>query len=331
MESIVSRVKGIFLFRYPVVEIFTGVMSFYLHLKYSFKHNSPLEDKDSFVAYLIKTSHIVEKGLSLPNPRPFFGKEKIDKLLYFTNIYIEKFGFDELVGNINSALIAYVDYHNQFDNSDVNQTIVKIKAHLIKFEKSSKENGGVEKINDTSFSPDDTVFERYSEIVGSRRSIRDFDTRNVSLELIYKAIQLSLNTPSACNRQGWNVSVFTEKKDIKDLLTYQNGNAGFGTTIRCLLVVTGCAKAFTRFEHNQLYIDAGMFSMNIINSLHALGLGTCALNLCMPYSQENKLKKVAGIDKSERLVMMIAVGHKKDTYFVAKSPRKKIESVLRVK
>uniref|UniRef100_UPI00136AB3D1 nitroreductase family protein n=2 Tax=Photobacterium lucens TaxID=2562949 RepID=UPI00136AB3D1 len=239
------------------------------------------------------------------------------------------YGFDYHVENINSALSDYVSYHNRFNDSSENPLIIEIKKYLHdENRKPINGNGGIETIVDNV---DNIIsFEQYNKFISSRRSVRSFSKKQVLESDIRNVVNLSIKTPSVCNRQGWGVYAYFRREEIDNLLKYQNGNAGFGEEVNCLLVVVGKSKAFSRFEYNQLYIDGGMFSMSIVNSLHALGLGSCPLNLCMPYSREVKLKKLANIKTDERLVMMIAVGHKKNEYIVAKSPRMNAESVLTI-
>lgn len=69
--------------------------------------------------------------------------------------------------------------------------------------------------------------------------------------------------------------------------------------------------------------------MNIMLALHAAGLGSCPLNTCMPIYKEEILKKVAGICKHERLIMMIAVGNLKESFYVAQSEKYDIDQVLK--
>jgi len=138
------------------------------------------------------------------------------------------------------------------------------------------------------------------------------------------------NTPSVCNRQGWTVHYYRSKEEIRSLLSYQNGNAGFTDSINKLLIVTGNTKAFTRNEYNQLYIDGGLLSMNIMFAVHSAGLGSCPLNTCMPFYKERALKVSAGIPKHEKIIMMIAVGNLKDTFSVSQSEKYRLNDVLRV-
>ena len=134
--------------------------------------------------------------------------------------------------------------------------------------------------------------------------------------------------PSVCNRQGWGAHLYSDKKLMNELLLIQNGNSGFTDCIDKLLIITGNNKAFSKFESNQVYTDAGLFSQNIMLSLHSIGLGSCPLNTCFPYVVEKKVKKLSNIPEHERLVMMLAIGNLKDEFRVAISKRKDTKDIL---
>lgn len=125
-----------------------------------------------------------------------------------------------------------------------------------------------------------------------------------------------------CNRQAWKAHIFLDDKDIAKLLSYQHGNSGFGETIKALIVVTTDLKTFTKLESNQVFIDGGIFSMSLILALHSLGLGSCAMNTCIPYVDEKKIKLIGDIPSNERLIMMLGVGQLKDEFKVPVSYKK---------
>ncbi|MCY1415275.1 5,6-dimethylbenzimidazole synthase [compost metagenome] len=164
--------------------------------------------------------------------------------------------------------------------------------------------------------------EAFNKFVRCRYSVRNFSHEPVSDDLIFTAIETATFAPSVCNRQSWQVHYYSEKTTIHNILQHQNGNAGFTDTIDKLLIITGDTRAFTESESNQIFIDGGLFSMNLILALHSAGLGSCALNTSYSYLKEFKVKKVAKIPNNERLIMMLAVGNIKPNFQVAASPRK---------
>lgn len=70
--------------------------------------------------------------------------------------------------------------------------------------------------------------------------------------------------------------------------------------------------------------------MNLMLALHAVGLGSCPLNTCMPWIKESRLKQTADIPQHERLIMMIAVGNLSDEFSVAQSEKYPVVKFVRL-
>lgn len=320
------KIDGFIYYRTPIGEALTVLHSLYLHVRYSFKDESPGRDADRARFHLIKHCHIVEKGLSLPSPRPGFGEEKIVRLIERARDYEARFGVDDVAQMVRHTVRAYLDHHAAIGFELAESFRVLLEAHVNA--SASELTGGVDVITpgDLGARP----FEEFANLVSTRRSVRNFGSEAVDDRLIEQVVTASIRAPSVCNRQSWAAHLYRDVSKIQELLRYQNGNAGFSEYINRLIIVTGNSKAFTRNEHNQLYVDGGLFAMTLLLGFHAAGLGSCPLNTCMPYAREAELKGAAGIPSHERLIMMIAVGTLKSRYSVAKSTRMKIHQFLKV-
>lgn len=68
--------------------------------------------------------------------------------------------------------------------------------------------------------------------------------------------------------------------------------------------------------------------MSLIYALHSLGLGTCCLNWSVTKDQDQSLRSIIEVEESDAVIMMIAVGHLKDTFKVAKSARKPVKEFI---
>ncbi|UTW10634.1 nitroreductase family protein [Marinobacterium rhizophilum] len=326
MTWLKKKMYGLFFFRTPIGEILSIIHSMYLHLKYSFSDRSPGKDREKLKYYLAKHCHIVEKGLALPTPRPAFGQPKIMDLIVRTKDYEARFGRDEIIKVVRDTIREYISFHD-----DKKELLPKgFLDTLSRFvnESTSEDKGGLKHLEKKMWRA--FSLESYERFVLHRHSVRNFSDEPVDDEVILKSISISLNTPSVCNRQGWMIHYYNNNSAIRDLLSYQNGNAGFMASINKLLIVTGNTKAFTRYEHNQQFVDGGLLSMNLMYALHSAGLGSCPLNTCMPFNKEEKLKKAAKIPNHEKLIMMIAVGNLKDSFSVARSEKYQLEQVLRM-
>lgn len=329
MFSILKRFKvkvyGFIANRTPVVEVFTVLYSLLLHIRFSFNNKDPGFEKARLEYFLLKNYHIVEKGLALPDPRKGFGQPKIINLIKKTREY-EKLYPDLTIGVlVRDTLREYLEFHK----NDMFIFSADFLDHMKLFlrEKSAQGEGGLKYLKKSEMvTLGGDHFERF---LNCRHSIRNYSKDPVDDGIIAHAISVSQNTPSVCNRQGWFVHYYSDKKKIKELLTYQNGNAGFTESIDKLLIVTASTKAFTRYEHNQLFIDGGLYSMNLMLALHSVGLGSCPLNTCMSWLKENELKKSAAIESHERLIMMIAVGNLLEEFSVARSKKNSVSKIMR--
>ena len=171
-----------------------------------------------------------------------------------------------------------------------------------------------------------------TEFFACRYSIRNFTDEEVDYNLIEQAIRMAQKTPSVCNRQSSKVYIFRNEEDRQLVLSYQNGNRGFGHLVNKVLIVTSDLQNFVSVgERNQCWIDGGMYAMSVVYALHSLGLGTCCLNWSVEYEVDRRLRKAANIPDSEAVIMMIAVGHIPEQLSVAQSPRKSIEEVMVVR
>lgn len=315
--AVVGRTKPL------LVEWISAVKSFNLHARNSFSERKPDRDLAQLRYYLIKHCHIVEKGMALPNPREAFGQPKIKDLIARTKTY-ESLGGQDVGQIVRDTLRQYRELHRGkeelFEPGFINEMDAFVEAA------APEGKGGLKFLVKSQW--DDWSVEKFDKFLSFRHSVRDFDRTPVDPTLLTSAIAASLKAPSVCNRQGWFIHYYDDKTKMAELLSYQNGNAGFTECIDKLIIVTGNLKAFTRHEHNQLFVDGGLVSMNLMLAIHAAGLGSCPLNTCMAYTKEQKLMAAAGIPENERLIMMIAVGNLKDEFSVAQSEKYSLDDVL---
>ncbi|WP_339837914.1 nitroreductase family protein [uncultured Flavobacterium sp.] len=293
-----------------------------IFIKYSFKL-SKLKSKENYEAYLTKQYHIIEKGLALPEPRFGFGKQKIIELITITNQYLNIYGNTRLIGSIKNTLGEYIILNNKLidtDNDFYNQIDFFLKDNI------TESQGGTK--NFTLKDIDNATDINFQNFLESRTSVRDFSSESVDNDEIKKAIFLARNTPSVCNRQSWKAHLITDQELKNKLLIIQNGNNGFTNSINKLLIITTDAKKFTKLESNQIFVDGGLFAMNVLLSLHASKIASCCLNTCLPFVTEKEIKKIANISDSERLIMMIGIGKYKDVFKVAFSEKLSVEEIL---
>lgn len=294
--------------------------------KYSFFGKS--KTKRHYQADLIFYYHKIEKGLSLSNPRVGFGEDTVRHLILILENYLEEYGWDDIS---ICALNTLISYHSFNKKNNLNLPDLYIKLEQLRKtipDEKHVDAGGIRELKREEI---DKSTINFKDFAYSRYSIRNFAPGDVSLEIIKEAVYIAQKTPSVCNRQTSKVYVYSNEKLKEEILSYQNGNAGFGTDASKILIVTSELKDYRGItERNQPFIDGGMYSMSLIYALHSLGVGTCPLNLMITKEKENRLKKVAKISDSEVLLMMIAVGNLPSELNVAYSNRRRIEEVMQV-
>lgn len=275
--------------------------------------------------------HRLEKGLALKEPRVRFGPQVIERLLYNLRKYQENYGLDETAQAALNTLFAYFNFNLEHDLKDdqLHQALIALRDATPKYNSTTLQGGTIEVTKKRILEAAQLELQAFFEY---RYSIRHFAPHEVDMSLIEKAVAMAQKTPSVCNRQSSKVYVFSSDEDKKKVLSYQNGNRGFGDQASKVLIVISDLEHFVSAgERNQCWIDGGMFSMSLVYALHSLGLGTCCLNWSVERQVDQELRRIAGIKDSEAVMMMIAVGHLPEKLKVAQSPRKKLNEVLVVK
>lgn len=278
---------------------------------------------------IIHTYHALEKGLSLKNPRKGFGKDKAEHLLELIQYYVERFGVDETIETSLNTLDAYYKYQLE-QGVNYNQIKVEIDKVREKITTSFTEEGGYKIVSRDEILQEAQI--NFKDFAFSRYSIRTYEPLEVENSIIKEAVYIAQKTPSVCNRQTSKVYVFSDDELKNKVLSYQNGNKGFGDSASKILLVTSDLSLFHgTYERNQAFIDGGLFSMSLLYSLHSFGLGACALNCSTDYNIDKGLRKVAGIGESEAIIMMISVGWIPEKVKVAQSHRRSTDEIVSFK
>jgi len=324
IDRIKSKIHALIFWQTSAGDFFNQMYGLRVFYRNSFA-KTKFRSKKSLRAFLIKQYHIVEKGLSLPEPRLAFGRPKIQLLMDKCSLYVEKYGEDDLTETIKACLLEYVDF-NKKNEVDITDDFFKRVINFSKNARDVRKQGGTIDVSKSELEIKTAI--DFESFVKSRFSIRDFDTKELEISKIQKAVEIAKYAPSVCNRQSWAAHVFTKKEEILELLRIQGGSNGFTESINKLVIITTDTRSFTTLESNQVFVDGGLFAMNLVLALHSQGIGGCCLNTCFPYTMEKKVKKIGGIPKNERLIMMMGIGNLKESYKVAISKKKDIDEVL---
>lgn len=296
-----------------------------------FSSSSVTGDTRSKLGALITLSyHGIEKGLSLPEPRPMFGRANIRRLALRLERYISAFGHDDTTFIAINTLIEYQNfnlYRHGIDDPEVGQ----ILTHLMQLNSKSEPTtnlGGTKELSRDEILKNSKIDLR--PFFQFRSSIRNYTNEPVARDSIAEAVKMAQKTPSVCNRQSSRVVAITESDRIAELLKLQGGAAGFNDKIPCLLIISSDLSCFqSPGERYQCWVDGGLFAMSLIYALHSLGLGSCCLNWSKYPDQDLELYSKVPSLEGERVIMFLAVGHIPEKINVPVSASPSLESVLR--
>lgn len=286
------------------------------------------ENKNKLGYNMLLISHSLEKGMSNKVPRRF-GAQKVTELMNLIKKYVEFGDYEKDFAFVNSinVLRGYVSFYDLKGWSDVKER--KVVAEFLESYKTIEgmNVGGYELCRKT-FEKDAGV--DYRKFLASRHSVREFLPKKVKVDDVKEAVKTAILSPSACNRQMCKVYYVVDEAKKNIVIKMGQGFGGFEKeTINPIVITFDVNANYMIGERNQGWFNAGLFSMNLVNALHSQGIGSCFCQFGNSTLDEEKMKKILGIPKSERIAVIIAVGYYCDKCMVPYSPRKKIGDIYR--
>ena len=139
---------------------------------------------------------------------------------------------------------------------------------------------------------------------------------------------MSIKTPTACNRQMCKIYYIESEKNKKIIEKYGQGLGLFDLKNANYFVITFDISAnYFIGERNQGWFNAGLVTMNFVNALHSLGIGSCCIQFGNSFKEEIDFKKYLNIKESERIAVIITCGYYDNVMRIPYSSRKPIYDV----
>lgn len=184
----------------------------------------------------------------------------------------------------------------------------------------------------------------FFELLKTRRSVRDFEPREVPLELTTEIIKDSCLAPSSGNGQPWRFIVVNTKDCIRRLSDESKRNLllhlerdpdapskKYEAALRseafnvfynapCVVFIVGPKKIPT------LQVDCTLAACYFMFSASARGLGTCWIGLGK-HIQDPELLKLIGMSEDCQIVAPIVLGYPKS---IPNAPERSEPQVLKV-
>lgn len=168
----------------------------------------------------------------------------------------------------------------------------------------------------------------FSELVKSRYACRNFSTRAVEKELLYRIIGEAMNAPSAKNTQPWEFYVSCEEETNEKIRSclQDNGKNGFLSAASAFIAIFEEAPDNIACEKygNDRFVkyDVGQVAAYLTLSAKNEGLDSCVIG----WINEERLREVTGVNKPCSIV--IAFGYAAEGISVPQKRRDPIEKKI---
>ena len=311
-------------------ELLVMIRNYYVDIKMYNKHSMVFHD-DAFnkiESRIILHYHAIEKGFLHNDFRYRFAEARIRDMVSLMSL-------EEVLKQKNNSQIAaaylcmckYYERHisNNVDISDYfpNTDYEKFKAATtfdLEIVENQKKSYYFEHVT-----------EDFKDFSVSRASVRNFTGERVPIDIIKNVIDLAKHAPSVCNRQPTKVYFVENKDKIDQILKIQGGLTGYTKNItQLMVVVTDRNYFYSTGERNQLYVDGGIFVMNLLYSLHYYKVAACPAHWGHDVRKDIELLNVIDIKESEKVICIIPVGIPDEDFKTTLSLRREVGEILKI-
>ena len=272
---------------------------------------------------ILQTSHRLEKGMCIRNPRAGWGYDKAMRLVDLIHSEEQNPNPDTEAVDIGKAVLAAYVEHKKAQNDSV-EKLDTLNAKIKTFnmaESVKRDFGGTNHIFRDQLTIDKEAVEK---LFFTRHSVRDFDDSEIDPAKIIKAVEYALRAPSACNRQATHIYIMTEAERIK---------AGGGNEYHAnrYIILTGIMDAYVPNELDDWIVSTSIFAGYLSLALHAQGIGACVIRKPTVYEEsfEQGLRNVCSIPKNEAIIIELAIGNYKEEFEVPISYRRSAGDVIK--
>lgn len=301
--SIPYTLLGFITFNREQYAVLNGRRNYYRNLKRERKTHVELR----------RNIHRLEKGMIMQPRKPVFAKDYIGETVEFYEEAVRQ--YHSLESSIDhtelewsrDVLERYFGYVSKEDDK-INAAYKRFDATLAVYDHHSSEVKAPFKRKDGATSK--VKYDDLLDLAMQRRSVRWFRKKSVPRELIDKALMVGRQSPSACNRLPYEFRIFDDPDMVKKVARIPFGAGGYAHQIPTVIVVTGKLDSyFSPRDRHAIYIDASLAAMSFMLALETLGLSSSVINWPDFEPLEMKMQKTLGLQASDRVVMLIAVGY----------------------
>lgn len=281
---------------------------------------------------LRRNIHRLEKGIIMQPPRAVFAKDYIEETIEFYERAVGQQVGGDLKMDAAELEWAYGVLESYFNRVLPNLDPLVDKARQ-RFEKTVTQFHPQGDCKKSPYARKDGVksnvaYDDLLRLAQQRRSVRWFDKKAVPRELIDKALLVGRQAPTACNRLPYEFRVFDEPQLVRKIADIPFGAAGYSHQIPTIIVVIGKLDSyFSARDRHAIYVDASLAAMSFMFALETLGLSSSVINWPDFEPLEMKMQRELGLDVSQRVVMLIAVGYADPDGGVPYSQKKSLDMI----
>jgi nitroreductase len=148
------------------------------------------------------------------------------------------------------------------------------------------------------------------EALQTRRSIRAFTPRPVSLDVVRELIRAAMHAPSAGNEQPWHFLILTER-ELLDHIPDFHPYAGMLSEAPVAILVCGDTR---QERHPGMWVqDCAAATQNLLLAAHAKGLGAVWVGIHPREDRIDPIRRLIALPEAIVPFALVPVGHPAET------------------
>ena len=296
------------------------------HFRYSLNYHYNYRNlpQDAMRCFIMLLNHQLEKAQTYWAVKAGFGREKLQQLLKLTELYVDRYGTDDITGTTIGILEGHFTNPHAWKDETTYQRFLKLKENW----PEERYHGGIIQYNGRKVKKISDL----ADFLRNRRSCRTFAPEKVDEALLLEAVKIAQSAPSACNRQPVRVHLYSDPEQIRKIIYAQHADIEWCIHAPVLMIITANEYYYRDYlERHQKMFDAGLFSMTLNLILHNMGIGSC-FKMAQKYpSYDRETKHYAEIPEYEDICVLLLAGYyPEQSVATAKSSRISIDKVCKI-
>jgi nitroreductase len=285
----------------------------------------------SNISGLIRNIHRLEKGMCIQNSERLFATD----FIYETVKYLEqelhfKTQRDSKILTWSADVLDH--YFKRFPNR---QEIEKARINFEKIRFLLPDNK--EKLLPFKYSQirkSNISLQDFETLSKERKSVRFYDSsKKIEIEKLLKAVEISTNTPTACNKFPLKFHIITKEEEILKAIKIPYGITCFSKEIPIICFLISDLSSYHQ-EPGMLgtpFVDAGLVGANFMYALELQGLASCPINWIQTPQKEKEIRNFLNLKPYETCTICFTIGYPDQDSKVCFSQRKSLENAVLIK